>query len=401
MPWASPQDALRRSRALVARLRERAPVCVFSWPVREDEQAAEPSPLIREFPRLDSERMRAAAARGSASDRAGANLDPLARFAGLRTCAPVDRRSEPARTRETVADDDASPLPGVRLPGGIAALNAQAHCPLRAFCTYRLGAHPLEPYARGIPIPLQGLAVHAALERFFGVFDSLEALTTTPAAQRRDEAQHCAEEALTAIFGSARSALSPLFELEHQRLTSLIEQLAAKEMQRAVYRVVARERREALQIAGRVVTTRIDRVDALEDGSFAILDYKSGRGGQPAAWFEMRPRDVQLPVYALTLPHVTALVFVNVRSDAIGYAGCWQTPGDFPGRSRATQNALWPGDQIEAWRCRIGMLVDEYAAGDTRIPVRDYSPAEGALAPLTRVYEQVALYRGWSAPWPA
>jgi hypothetical protein len=41
----------------------------------------------------------------------------------------------------------------------------------------------------------------------------------------------------------------------------------------------------------------------------------------------------------------------------------------------------------------------EFAAGDTRIFVADFEDAAGAYAPLTRVFEQLALARGAVSPW--
>ena len=51
------------------------------------------------------------------------------------------------------------------------------------------------------------------------------------------------------------------------------------------------------------------------------------------------------------------------------------------------------------WRRQLELLADEFAAGDTRIFVDDYDDAAGAYAPLTRVFEQLALARGAAARW--
>ena len=44
-------------------------------------------------------------------------------------------------------------------------------------------------------------------------------------------------------------------------------------------------------------------------------------------------------------------------------------------------------------------LAAEIKAGDTRIFTADYEDAAGAYAPLTRVFEQLALARGALKPW--
>jgi ATP-dependent helicase/nuclease subunit B len=271
-------------------------------------------------------------------------------------------------------------------------LNAQSTCPVRAFCEHRLGAKAVEAFSRGIPARIQGIAAHAALERFFGVYCSRRGLAEAPVSERRDEAGRCAEAALTRAFGSARESLLTLFVLEAERLTAAIEQLAGKELERADFRVVAVEQRQSLKLSGKTLTMRIDRVDTLDDGTLAIIDYKTGRGSQPSTWLSPRPRDVQLPAYALALPGVSALVVTSVRSSGARYAGVWQ-PGAFPGRSRQSGDEAIVAALLERWRQSIGALIDEYSAGDTRLFVSDPEPAAGAFAPLTRVYEQLAFHR--------
>src|SRR5690606_26049736 len=82
-----------------------------------------------------------------------------------------------------------------------------------------------------------------------------------------------------------------------------------------------------------------------------------------------------------------AVVLVTLRADRVGYAGVW-TADAFPGRSAR----LGPiPDLVATWRDALERLVDEYAAGDVRIFAPEAKAAAGAFAPLTRVYEQLAL----------
>ena len=71
------------------------------------------------------------------------------------------------------------------------------------------------------------------------------------------------------------------------------------------------EREELLRLAGVELSVRIDRVDALDAGGLAILDYKSGRPGK-AEWYEPRPSHVQLMAYLAAVGgDVRALATVN------------------------------------------------------------------------------------------
>jgi hypothetical protein len=79
------------------------------------------------------------------------------------------------------------------------------------------------------------------------------------------------------------------------------------------------------------------------------------------------------------------------------YSGFW-AQGAFPGRpSRAAHPQ--PAAQLEAWRRQLALLATEFAAGDTRIFIDEHDEAAGAYAPLTRVFEQLALVRGAADRW--
>ena len=51
------------------------------------------------------------------------------------------------------------------------------------------------------------------------------------------------------------------------------------------------------------------------------------------------------------------------------------------------------------WRRQLELLANEFAAGDTRIFVDATEDAAGAYAPLTRVFEQLALASGAVVRW--
>ncbi len=147
---------------------------------------------------------------------------------------------------------------------------------------------------------------------------------------------------------------------------------------------------------------RLDRIDTLSAGGVAIIDYKTGRDARPADWFRERLRETQLPLYAQSLgAQVTATVIGAVGTDGIKFRGVWAEKKEFPGHlTKLPDEHSW-SRQLEVWREQLEMLVAEYAAGDTRILLADLDEATGSYAPLTRVYEQLALSRGWIDAWTA
>jgi probable DNA repair protein len=364
MPYASPRDTQQRSARALERLVRRSRELVVSWPARVYDYDTEPSPAIRDWPTLSV-----------------GELDALTAGRALRAVA-----------RETVADE-APPLAGARVAGGTGAIGRQARCPLRAFYQDRLGARQLEPLAFGVTARLRGIAAHRSAEALLADLPRQSDLATKAGA-----VAPCVERALAKLFGRARPHLEALYELEAEHLERALVELLHAEQTRAPFRVRAVERRLTAIVGPLTFDVRIDRIDELADGTLAIVDYKTNERATSAEWFGPRLRDAQVPLYASqSVERVSAAVVARLTPASVRYFGFWS--GDaFPGR---TAKAADPDTQAQlaAWRTQLAELAAELAAGDTRIFVDDYDDAKGAYAPLTRVFEQLALARGAVAPW--
>jgi probable DNA repair protein len=364
MPFASPEDARERSARSFERLVRRSRELVVSWPARLYDYETEPSPAIRLWPTMSAE-----------------ELDTLTAV-----------RARAARARETVADS-APPFIGARVPGSTAALGRQARCPLRAFCQDRLGARALEPLLFGVTPRLRGIATHGAAERLLEDLPAQSALAAKTAAIAPS-----VERALVRLFGRARDYLAALYELETEHLQRALAALLDEERLRGPFRVLAVEQHTTVAVGPLTLNVRIDRVDELANGTLAIIDYKTSERATSSDWFGERLRDAQVPLYA---SHATAAVGAAVVARLvpanIRYLGFWPD-GAFPGRpSKAAHPQL--ATQLEIWRTQLGLLAAELAAGDVRIFVDDYEDAAAAYAPLTRVFEQLAVARGAVSRW--
>jgi probable DNA repair protein len=371
MPWHSPQDARERSAASLRRLLDRVPEVVISWPARAYDYATEPSPAIRAYPPLD--------ARELAVDG-------------------VARPRQAPRSRETV-DDTAPPLVGAVISGGTSALNRQARCPLRAFCEFRLGARPLEPVTYGLPGRLQGIVAHHALELLLSTLPTQSELVQIASG---GAVERSVEKALDDLFpGGARRSLSALYELELRRHSRRIADLLSTDAARAPFKVDAVEQRLSLSLQGWEVRARVDRVDLLDDGSVAIIDYKTGDTASSADWLRERLRDTQVPLYAVHAEHsASAAVLGQMSAAKSTYSGFWQNAGAFPGRSGSLPDGRSWAQQLSTWRQQIQQLIEEFTAGDVRVFVNDdIADARGAYDPLTRALEQIALHRGTLRRW--
>jgi RecB family exonuclease len=264
---------------------------------------------------------------------------------------------------------------------------------VRAFCQDRLGARALEPLGFGVSARLRGIATHRAAERLIDA--SSEQLSL---GAKHGSVAASVEGALTRLFGRARGYLGALYELEAEHLQRVLAALLREEALRAPFRVRAVEQQASMALGPLTLHVRIDRIDELADGTIAIIDYKTGERATSADWFGERLRDAQVPLYATHCTEtVSAAVVARLALAQTRYSGFWPA-GAFPGRpSRAAHPQ--PDAQLEIWRTQLARLATEFAAGDTRIFIDEYDDAAGAYAPLTRVFEQLALVRGAATRW--
>jgi ATP-dependent helicase/nuclease subunit B len=366
MPYASPQDAERRSASALARLVARTSELVVSWPARIYDYETEQSPAIVAWPRLDA-----------------ADFDRL--------IAPRAVARTPAR--ETLRDVP-PPFTATTLPGSTGALGRQARCPVRAFCEDRLRARPLEPLGFGVNARFRGIAAHRAAELLLADLPSQQQLV----AKSPDALADAAERAVARVFGTARQPLRNLFELELEQLRRVLTEFLAIESRRAPFRVRAVEQRGEIALEGRTLVVRVDRLDELADGSLAILDYKTSERATGADWFAPRLRDAQVPLYATQAQGVVgAAVVARLSPNTAGYSGIW-FDATFPGR-RSHNARQSVAEQLAEWRAQLTALAAEFIAGDTRVLLPNCDEALGSYAPLTRIYEQLGLASGTTPTW--
>ena len=164
----------------------------------------------------------------------------------------------------------------------------------------RLGAEALETPAPGIDARERGMLLHKALELVW-----MQARQSFRAFGDRD-ADRCARRSRIRwrppwypyFAATCRSSCGRRSSARRYRLELLIEKLLDVERTRAPFTIETLEARREVSIAGGQFELRIDRIDAIEGGGYAILDYKSG---EPRAlrWNGEAVRDPQLLAYLM------------------------------------------------------------------------------------------------------
>jgi probable DNA repair protein len=351
IPWASASGQTRLAHASLGHWRCATDELVCSWARLDGDAHRTPSPLLA--------RLGAAAYEGQTST-------PLART--LRT-----------ESLESLDDSAGPPVDRTRtVAGGVRPLTLQAECGFRAYAELRLSARELESPAPGIDPRDRGMLLHKALEFVWRRLQNQFFLKDASADLRvlRPMIATAVEAAVTHVFhGRIPVELMHAVDRERMRVERLIERLLEKECERTAFSIDALEASREVSIAGGNFSLRIDRIDAIEGGGFAILDYKSGEP-RSLRWSGERLRDPQLIAYLLAERgrDVQALANISLASDRAKFTGRSARQRLLPGIKglaaekipAAEIDAAWQAD-LARWIDAVQGIASDYLAG--RAPV--------------------------------
>ena len=352
---------------------------VLSHPLREGDRELAPSPLIR------------ALAQSSLADLALPEYETL--------------RDAIRRTRAEERTPDAS-APALAAPGastgGTGVFRDQAACPFRAFAIHRLGAEGLETPPPGLDAAGRGTLLHVMLARVWEELKSKARLEALPGDGLEALLAGAAEHAIARLRSLRPDAIEGRFmELERARLAKLARAWLELERERPGFEVAAIESKRPVSFGGVTVNAKLDRMDRLDAGGHAVLDYKTG-SASVGDWLGPRPDDPQLPLYAVSRggsggEAVSAVVFARVKAGEMAFKGIARDEGLVPGvgtvdkqrSGAAKQYASWE-DLLEGWRGELDSLGREFAAGEARVdPKRgELTCRNCGLKPLCRINER-------------
>jgi len=325
-------------------------------------------------------------------------------FAGHPQRLPEELHAPAIGKPATAIFQDVSQVPmhGDSATGGATVLTAQSQCPFKAFAAARLGAQGWEPAQAGLISAQRGNLLHEVLHSVWGGAATAGIRTHAElmavADLRAFVEDHARRAVVESMPANAREQMPKRYlELEEMRLIALVTEWLEFERTRVPFSVAGTEVKKDATIAGLHLHLRLDRIDRLNDGTFLVIDYKTGNVS-PKLWDLPRPDDVQLPVYAgFALNRQTeplgGLVFAKVRAGENEFAG---RMGNAQGallpnvnaRSSLAKNAL-TAEELEAWRDSIEDLARAFIEGRAPVDPREYPKTcvRCDLQALCRVYE--------------
>jgi ATP-dependent helicase/nuclease subunit B len=351
VPGATAELSEQQARRTLQRLLASAGTALCSVPRFEDEAPLLPSALVADLPSLDTLELWGGLQASSAQFVARPVLDTL-----------LDGSLPAFAAHEVVK-------------GGARLLELQAACPFRAAVELRLGGVELEHPEAGIAATERGRLAHAVLQSFWEGVREQSALLVMDAEQRSATVRAHVQAVLQPLRVMADDVGARLLDLEERWLEARVLELLQQDAGRAPFTVELVEEPRVIDVGG--VQTRIvlDRVDRLADGTFAVIDYKTGASAKPAAWMGERPELPQLPLYvrAIGQDQVSAVAFGVVCTGSTEYRGFARDGELFPqlkpfdaARAPFKDYASW-NDLLAAWSRRLELLAREHAQGDARL----------------------------------
>ncbi|MBT3707842.1 MAG: hypothetical protein HOG19_00270, partial [Gammaproteobacteria bacterium] len=184
--------------------------------------------------------------------------------------------------------------------GGSSILKNQAACPFKAYAIHRLGAQQLPEPSYHLGPAQRGIALHSALESLWNTLKDSSQLAACHEAALDELLQQAVIKAIKPLARQRADLFGKVFSAsESRRLSGLLKQWLAIEKTRDPFVVIATEKALLINLEGLPLRVRIDRIDRLEDGSLALIDYKTGKCALNK-WQGERLEEPQLPLYSVT-----------------------------------------------------------------------------------------------------
>ena len=276
---------------------------------------------------------------------------------------------------------EAVPMAGEKIQGGSWGLKEQSACSFRYFASRRLSINTLEETEAGLSAKDRGSLVHKVLELIWKeVGDQASLLELL---EDGDALQTLIREAIHQSWVCIEHPVErDVRRLESRRLKRLMNNWLRLEASRPPFRVAECEpwRTWRPECGGgkRRLNLKLDRVDEDAAGRRLIIDYKTGIRSSKGNWLGERPREPQLPLYAVVEAQSgqapAAVSFGRVRAGEIGFEGLAAEDVGMDGVQ------VWQGGEdvadgwqglISLWQQRLQVLASEMVAGRTEVAPRD------------------------------
>lgn len=275
--------------------------------------------------------------------------------------------------------------------GGVSIIKDQAACPFKAYAHKRLMVSALEQPEPGIDARLRGSLVHRGLEMLWLTIKTQQNLLSLSMQERDDLVTTVVADVIHEQARFTPILKTTFGQMEGRRIAQLLLDWLELDSARESFDVLATELRQELDIGGLRIKTSVDRIDTLQDGSKAIIDYKTGAASL-SSWFGEHPEEPQLPLYGVFgVEGVDSICFAQIKKGDTKYVGIANNSTHFSALKSLDQvkggQVSWSA-QLNYWRDVNVTLAQDFLTGRAAVePTRkacDYCD----LTSLCRIHEQ-------------
>jgi ATP-dependent helicase/nuclease subunit B len=370
LPRGSASESLELSRRFTSEWSHSSDEVIFSYPGHggeRDDCTLTPSPLIVDFPEGEL---------------------TLPTYKSHRDLIYQARQIEYGEDNKAPELDQAAIES--RVSGGTSVIKDHAACSFRAFALHRLGARGLKSPHTGLDTMERGTLVHAVLAQVWGQLKTKSVLDAISDDDLKVILSNSAKEAIACIQAERSTKLSKRFtKIEHQRLVRLTFEWLHEEKKRSDFRVIAIEDKRSIDLGGLSLTTRLDRVDRLNDERLIIIDYKTGnREPLVKAMCGERPDEPQLPLYLVaSQPDATAVVFAHVKTGKMKFKALARDSDLLPS---VKADPEWE-QLVTSWRTDLTRIAESFSEGDAKVSPKKYPDTcrKCDLQSFCRIYERI------------
>ncbi len=277
-----------------------------------------------------------------------------------------------------------------KIKGGTQLIEAQSHCPFKAFATYRLHLHQDNSEKIGISPLERGSFLHAGLELVWKELKNSERLNQLS----ESDLEKLIDLVLQQLATKEKVKPNMYWQLESRRLKLLMKHWLLLEKERKPFKIWRTEASVQVQLKDLTLNCRLDRVDLTDDGSTIIIDYKSGAAALKDCFGE-RPDAPQLPLYCFAdFPkNPNGVVFAQIKRQSCLFIGVTELPNTLPkvrGLSEVKLDDIpsqW-SDLLSDWKIVLDKLSTSFVEGEHRVsPKSEHVCQYCHLPSLCRVME--------------
>jgi len=251
------------------------------------------------------------------------------------------------------------------ISGGSAILANQAKCPFKAFAAHRLNAQDSLETAEGLDPRERGKIIHKILELVWQSLNDQHTLLQIKETELDLLLDKTIQAALNPYEQLHPTSFTQLIqEVEWTRLKRLVHTYLQWEKERPPFSVIAVEQSYTIELSGLEIKLRVDRLDQVDEAKW-VIDYKTSL---PASkpWYEDRPLEPQLLLYALLDEEINALLFMQLKSGNIVCSGISEEKQTVSGlqtlKKTDDQNHSWSNTRTH-WQQQLTLLADEFQQG--------------------------------------